>query len=676
MASYFSVPRTKLRFVCDDRLRAEHRLQGIRSDSRSFAVCAFAEALKKFAFICNYSRPTVLFLCLPIFCLLSPRPLASQHIIKQPIPFIESIQWQPVAVGGTQCVFGSGFGSNPGSVNLNGMDVAFLQWSDTQICFVIPPDTPATAVTLVISSLSDSTETAFTVTSAVPAISAIAPGSAGAGEPVAINGSNFGASQADSLLQIQGQNLNVVSWSDTQIVARAPTGITVPGAYTASVTVHGYTVSVPLTISAPSLDTGILSRIASVNAGRISSDIQTLSNFTTRSACAQGTGSSGIELARNFIAAQFSSLPGVHVSLLNLNNPCIGGVLQDVVAWIPGSGHPNRLIVIGGHYDSRTVNVIDSISPAPGANDSGSQTALVMEAARALAGGTYDATLVFASWTAEEEGLFGSAAFVQGFRTLFPNGAIEFNLNSDIVGGDNTVNTTAGLQQFRLFSPGTPREISGTAVGSTDNTSPSRLVMHYIGDWGGRYVPEMAMLPNLREDRPGRGSDHESFIDNSIPGVRFIETIEDLDHQHSPNDLFGFVTPGYTASIARVVIAMAASLAQAPTPPRSLAATLGPGTVGVSWLAPLSGPPVDHYVVAARPVTENFYRRRVAVSAAQSSTQFRPVEDLGLPPGSSFFISVAAVDAAGHESLFAYPEYRCSASCVVPAGALNVTATR
>jgi hypothetical protein len=36
---------------------------------------------------------------------------------------------------------------------------------------------------------------------------------------------------------------------------------------------------------------------------------------------------------------------------------------------------------------------------------------------------------------------------------------------------------------------------------------------------------------------------------------------------------------------------------------------------------------------------------------------------------------VAAVDAGGHESLFAYPEYRCdTVSCVVPSDALNVTA--
>jgi hypothetical protein len=43
--------------------------------------------------------------------------------------------------------------------------------------------------------------------------------------------------------------------------------------------------------------------------------------------------------------------------------------------------------------------------------------------------------------------------------------------------------------------------------------------------------------------------------------------------------------------------------------------------------------------------------------------------------GGAFYISVAAVDAEGHESLFAYPETRCDAmGCVVPPDSLNVTA--
>jgi hypothetical protein len=43
-----------------------------------------------------------------------------------------------------------------------------------------------------------------------------------------------------------------------------------------------------------------------------------------------------------------------------------------------------------------------------------------------------------------------------------------------------------------------------------------------------------------------------------------------------------------------------------------------------------------------------------------------------LPTETSFYISVAAVDAVGHESLYAYSEWRCTpTSCVVPADAFN-----
>lgn len=48
--------------------------------------------------------------------------------------------------------------------------------------------------------------------------------------------------------------------------------------------------------------------------------------------------------------------------------------------------------------------------------------------------------------------------------------------------------------------------------------------------------------------------------------------------------------------------------------------------------------------------------------------------DLGILSGADYFISVAAVDTAGHESLYAYPEYLCNASgCDIPPGALDVT---
>ena len=434
--------------------------------------------------------------------------------------------------------------------------------------------------------------------------------------------------------------------------------------------------------SQPLLDPAILRMLNRVDANRISADIQTLVSFGTRNTCSDNSGASpGIGAARDWIRNRYLSLPGLQVRLVPWEmGGCGGGTtrtLHNVIAWIPGRRHPNRLIVIGGHYDSRTTNALDGVSPAPGANDSGSQTALVLEAARVMAGHVFDATVVFADWSGEEQGLLGSVYFVQNYLNYFPNGTLEFNLNSDDVGGDNVVNDATTLQQFDLFSPGTPREFGFTPNGSTNDTSPSRGVMRQIGYWGSAYVPSMTMLPQLREAPPGRRSDHTAFIARGIPGVRFRQVNMNPPHRHSPNDLYIYVTPAFTARLCQVVVASTASLARAPTPPLNMVATgTSLGTVQLTWSPPASGSAVHHYVISARTWAENLYRTRMVVSRGLTSATVNVFQDLGIPPATAYFVSIAAVDAAGHESLYAYPEYRCDSRnrCSQPAGALNVTA--
>jgi len=234
------------------------------------------------------------------------------------------------------------------------------------------------------------------------------------------------------------------------------------------------------------------------------------------------------------------------------------------------------------------------------------------------------------------------------------------------------------LQQFRLYAPGTPRELH-SGDGTTDDTSPARGLMRHIASWGAAYVPSMSIVPELREDRPGRGGDHESFLDQGYPGVRFIETVESpnagtvASHEHSPNDLMMYLNPTYTARITQVVIGSVASLARAPSPPQSMTAA-GSAPITISWSPPISGSAVDHFVLAGRSSTENFYRTRISVPGNVASVTVS-VADLGLSDAPSFFVTVAAVDAQGHESLSAYPEYRCdTAGCLVQAGSLDVTA--
>jgi hypothetical protein len=433
----------------------------------------------------------------------------------------------------------------------------------------------------------------------------------------------------------------------------------------------------------PAIDPGITAMVAQVSEANLTSSVTKLSGFTTRNTCSDDTaGSQGIGGARDWIKAQFSATLGLTVVLDPFSyTGCTTSPVtrENVVAYKLGA-HRNRLVFLGGHYDSRTLNVTDGTSPAPGANDSGSQTALVLEAARVMAAQSFDATLVFVAFAGEEQGLVGSHSLAAGYAKYFAAGAsVEAMFNCDIVGGDNTVNDATTLQQFRLFSPGTPREIV-TPMGTTDDTSPSRGLMRHIADANLAYVPSMTILPQLREDRPGRGGDHEAFIDNGYPGVRFIETVESPDagtigsHQHSPNDQQMYMTPAYTQRVAQVVIASVATVARAPAPPQKIGVTgNASGPVTVSWSAPPPSAAVDHYVLAGRATTENFYHARVAVPASSTSRAVTPA-DLGIAGAASFFVSVAAVDAGGHESLFAYPEYRCDGNgCVVQPGSTDLT---
>jgi len=453
-------------------------------------------------------------------------------------------------------------------------------------------------------------------------------------------------------------------------------------------------------------DAEISAILNNINPTNIFNTAQTLQNFRTRQSCSDSPApGQGVTAARDYLFARYSAIPGLQVRLDPfVHGSCPTAPTFNVIAWLPGR-HPNRLVIIGGHYDSRTTNVFDSTSDAPGGNDAGAQTGVVLELARVLTGHKFDATLVFMSFSGEEQGLFGSASIAANLTRYFDEPQVIAMLNTDIPGGDNTANIGSDFQHFRLYSPGIPRERLATDPdGTTDNISPSRGVMRYIGTWGGAYVPAITMEPLLREDRPGRGSDHTSFISHAYPAVRFMETHEcspsPVDnscgsplpcpppaqipafckdttfittHQHSPNDLVQYITPPYAATIAQVMASVAASLARAPLAPTEFNAG-GNAINGVKLqFERPEDSNVDHFVVAARSINENFYRQRVVI--AHPGGQPITPQALGFKPGDSFYVSVASVDGRGHESLFAYPEVRCdSNSCAIPSYAFDVTA--
>jgi hypothetical protein len=415
---------------------------------------------------------------------------------------------------------------------------------------------------------------------------------------------------------------------------------------------------------ATAIDADIAQMTAGASSERIAKDIASLVAFRNRNTC--GT---SIAEARDFVRARFEAL-GLRVALDEFEAPCAETVRQKSVIGVLAGRDPRRLVMVGGHYDSRTTERNDGTSDAPGANDSGSQTALVLEAARLMAGHAFEASVAFVAFAGEEQGLLGSKSIASHLATLFPGAALEAMLDCDIVGGDKTANDDASLRQYRLYAPGAPRETGkDTPDGSADGTSPSRLLQRFITTTAHEYVPEMETVEKRREDRPGRGSDHQPFIDLGIPGVRFIETAETLAHQHSPDDVIAYVTPAYTARITRVVVSALASLARAPRAPEGLAVARNASRVMVAW----KNVPADHFVASIRGMgSQTAHVARGFTTSFDVAVRDGPLRgsvDALAPP---FFVTVSAVDAAGHASLPA-PEWRCDASaCAVPIGPEDV----
>ena len=87
--------------------------------------------------------------------------------------------------------------------------------------------------------------------------------------------------------------------------------------------------------------------------------------------------------------------------------------LANIVGILPGKTKPNEYVIFSGHYDHLGIdanNKQDSIYN--GANDDASGTTAVMQLANYYSKlGTNDRTLVFAAFTAEEAGGFGSKYF-------------------------------------------------------------------------------------------------------------------------------------------------------------------------------------------------------------------------------------------------------------------------
>ena len=419
-------------------------------------------------------------------------------------------------------------------------------------------------------------------------------------------------------------------------------------------------VAVPTAARAQTADPKIVRLLDAVSEPRLAEILRRLEGFGTRHTLSNpDTPGRGIGAARQWILDEMQrSSPRLQVGFDSYRIPKQGEritrvvELRNVMAVLPGRS-PRR-IYVSGHYDSVArlpakpgapaeggASAFDwsaGDNPAPGVDDDGSGTALVIELARVFgqSGIDFDATLVFIAFAGEEEGLVGAKLHAQ--RAEAEKIPIEAVLNNDIVGGAVGGDGVADGASVRVFSEG-PED------------SSSRAIARAVREAAALYVPSHAVRLIARHDRFGRGGDHTAFNQHGFPGVRFTESKENFARQHIVDDTFEGVSVPYLARNARVNAAALAVLGLAPPAPAVVdergRPRLGRQPSGydahLQWSA---SPRAAGYVV---------YWREAWSPDWQHSRAVGNVTDLVLSDVSidDFVFGVAALDADGHQSVVA-----------------------
>ena len=126
------------------------------------------------------------------------------------------------------------------------------------------------------------------------------------------------------------------------------------------------------------------------------------------------TFAAGIQDAERYLYQRYVQL-GLPVAYANWSYGGYSG--RNIVAEIRGTSHPERIWLVGGHFDA-TSEI--PYTRAPGADDNASGIAATLVIADILRSHRFSDTIRFVHFSAEEQGHWGSQAYA---RSLYAAGA-------------------------------------------------------------------------------------------------------------------------------------------------------------------------------------------------------------------------------------------------------------
>jgi Zn-dependent M28 family amino/carboxypeptidase len=264
------------------------------------------------------------------------------------------------------------------------------------------------------------------------------------------------------------------------------------------------------------------------------------------------SGDNGLNQACDWVADELSKL-GFEVER-NAFQSSGGSMTPQIVATIKGTDDPDSIVVLGAHFDSRTVDRVSPTARAPGADDNGTGSAAMLEFARIIhqKQATFKNTIRLCLFTGEEQGLVGSRAVAREWAN---NGdKVIAMFNADMLGYKQPgSDITMGIME-RYADP----DLSAIAISMTNT-----------------YVPAL----NVRFTQVCC-SDQQSFYENGYPSVGFFETPSPgvvYPQYHQSADLLDYLDPVQITLQATAAMASAITYAELNlAPPASYLPSVNP----------------------------------------------------------------------------------------------------
>ena len=215
---------------------------------------------------------------------------------------------------------------------------------------------------------------------------------------------------------------------------------------------------------------------------------------------------------------------------------------QNVFAALPGrdAALRNQYVVIGAHFDHLGTSTEGALDPEArgavrrGADDNASGTAAVVELARLFSRNPARRSIIFANFTGEEEGLLGSAYFVE--HSPVPIDSIVAMVNFDMVGRMRN-------DKLIVYGVATATEFPGMLERAN---APTRFNIAAQGDGFGP-------------------SDHSSFYAKGIPVLHFFTDLH--DDYHRASDLADKINTGDEARVVGLAERVVRAIADEPARP-------------------------------------------------------------------------------------------------------------